>query len=149
MVTMPCAAARRITAGIDIRADEQPAAGRRPAGRRLRSVSTVPAPMRTPAGAIFAAISMERNGSGEFSGISIASKPASIRPRDDRFGIIGSDAAQDRDEPALQVTARRSGAGASEGRSSMVMGTLQVRERAGAPLRTVRVGPLRRHRATS
>ena len=42
-------------------------------------VSTVPAPIRISAGAFFTAIAMERNGSGELSGISIAVMPCSIR----------------------------------------------------------------------
>src|SRR3954452_10274375 len=41
-------------------------------------VSTVPAPISTPAGASLTAMAIERNGSGEFSGISIAVMPASI-----------------------------------------------------------------------
>ncbi|MCY1297362.1 hypothetical protein D9M70_467990 [compost metagenome] len=77
MVTMPFCAASEITAGstFGLTINWPPTSA---SCSTCAVVSTVPAPIRQFSGAIFTAVSIERNGSGEFSGISIAVKPVSI-----------------------------------------------------------------------
>src|SRR6218665_2026130 len=56
-------------------------------------VSTVPAPIRQSAGAIFAAISIERNGCGEFRGNLLGPKPGLDEGGEEAFGFLGLEAA--------------------------------------------------------
>ena len=95
-------AARASTAASTFGADQQPAAGRMPAARRRRRSSTVPAPTSAVAGRSATIVSIERNGSGELSGTSIASMPASNTARPTAFASCGAQPAQDGDDAALE-----------------------------------------------
>ena len=77
IVTMPRARALAMISGstLGVTRSRPPTSWSRSTASRVR---TVPAPTRIPAGAFLTAISMERNGSGELSGISIAVMPLSI-----------------------------------------------------------------------
>ena len=120
-----------MTAGsmLGLTSSRPPARARRPtwpASARCRR-----RPARLPA-ASSTSVSIERNGSGEFSGTSIASMPASKTARADRRRLVGLQAAQDRDEPRLQLREGRAHACGSSGRA----GRRCVRAASNRPART-------------
>ena len=103
MVTMREIGGARQHGGVDIGADQQPAAGRMQAARRRRRSSTVPAPTSALSGRSATIVSIERNGSRRIERHLDRLDAGLEHGAADRLRLIGREAAQDGDDAALEL----------------------------------------------